>query len=131
MSRRLLLVDDASDIRAIARLSLERVGDWSVVGVDSGRSAIHALAHDGPFDAILLDVMMPGMDGADTLHALRAAGLDAGVAVVFLTAKLQGAEEAHLDSLGVAGVIAKPFDPLTLPAELDSMIEAHRRRLTC
>jgi len=67
MSPRLLLVDDAPDIRAIACLSLERVGGWTVLAVASGPAALEAARDDGPFDAVLLDVMMPGMDGPSTL----------------------------------------------------------------
>jgi two-component system, OmpR family, response regulator len=122
MSPRLLLVDDAEDIRMIACLSLERVGGWTVVPVASGQAALAAVAHDGQFDAVLLDVMMPGMDGPTTLERLRADGLPAAVPVVFLTAKAQTAERARLAALGAAGVIAKPFDPLSLPCELAALL---------
>jgi CheY-like chemotaxis protein len=124
VSRRLLLVDDAEEIRAIACLSLERVGDWAVVAVDSGLAALAAVDRDGPFDVVLLDVMMPGMDGPSTLAALRAAGLPPAVPVVFLTAKAQSADRQRLLALGAAGVIGKPFDPLTLPSELDALLGA-------
>lgn len=122
MSRRLLLVDDAQDIRTIACLSLERIGGWTVVSVASGREAVEALTRAGPFDAVLLDVMMPGMDGPSTLQSLRAAGLSAAIPVVFLTAKTQSSERLALVALGAAGVIAKPFDPMTLPMELQEML---------
>jgi two-component system, OmpR family, response regulator len=118
MSRRLLLVDDAEDIRAIARLSLERIGDWTVVPVASGQAALEALAGDAPFDAIVLDVMMPGLDGPDTLGRMQDGALAPHVPVVFLTAKVGEGERGRLLSLGAIGVIAKPFDPLTLPEEL-------------
>ncbi|HTR72071.1 MAG TPA: response regulator [Solirubrobacteraceae bacterium] len=121
MSRRLLLVDDAPDIRAIAGVSLERVGDWSVVTAASGQEAIDALAHDGPFDAVVLDVMMPGMDGPATLAGLRRRGLG-GAPVVFLTAKTQASERRRLEAMGVAGVIFKPFDPIAMPSELDRIV---------
>jgi CheY-like chemotaxis protein len=123
MSPRLLLVDDAEDIRMIACISLERVGDWTVVPVSSGEAALRALEHEGPFDAVLLDVMMPGMDGPATLQQLRAHGLATAVPVVFLTAKAQSAERQRLISLGAVGVIAKPFDPLKLPDELTQLLE--------
>lgn len=119
MSPRLLLVDDAQDIRAIACMSLERVGGWTVVPVASGEAALEAARSDGPFDAVLLDVMMPGIDGPSTLARLRAGGLPADVPAVFLTAKAQAADRRRLGSLGGAGVIAKPFDPLTLADELE------------
>ncbi len=118
MSRRLLLVDDAQDIRAIACLSLERIGDWTVVPAASGQAALEALAGDAPFDAIMLDVMMPGLDGPSTLERMRNGALTPQVPVIFLTAKVGESERARLLSLGAIGVIAKPFDPLTLPEEL-------------
>jgi two-component system, OmpR family, response regulator len=123
VSPRLLLVDDAQDIRAIACLSLERVGGWTVHAVSCGQAALAAAREDGPFDAVLLDVMMPGMDGPTTLERIREAGLPAAVPVVFLTAKAQTADRRRLGSLGAAGVIAKPFDPLTLPRELGRLLE--------
>ena len=122
MSPRLLLVDDAEDIRLIAALSLERVGDWTVVPTASGEAALKALEQEGPFDAVLLDVMMPSMDGPATLRQLRARGLPTAVPVVFLTAKAQSSERQRLMSLGATGVISKPFDPLKLPDELKRLI---------
>ncbi len=123
MSPRLLLVEDAEDIRTIACMSLERVGGWTVVPVASGEAALEAAESDGPFDVVLLDVMMPGMDGPSTLEGLRAGGLAAEAPVVFLTAKAQTADRQRLGSLGAAGVIAKPFDPLTLPGELERLLK--------
>jgi two-component system OmpR family response regulator len=124
MSPRLLLVEDEEDIRAIACMSLERVGGWTVVPVASGQAALEAAESDGPFDVVLLDVMMPGMDGPATLEGLRTCGLAAEVPVVFLTGKVQTADRRRLHSLGAAGVIAKPFDPLTLPDELERLLES-------
>jgi CheY-like chemotaxis protein len=122
MSPRLLLVDDAEDIRLIAALSLERVGNWTVVPAASGKAALKALEQEGPFDAVLLDVMMPSMDGPATLRQLRAHGLPIAVPVVFLTAKVQSSERQRLMSLGATGVIPKPFDPLKLSDELTRLI---------
>jgi two-component system, OmpR family, response regulator len=128
VSKRVLLVDDAEDIRMISRISLERVGDWTVVPVASGQAALEALEREGPFDAVLLDVMMPGMDGPATLRQLRAHGLPAAVPIIFLTAKAQTPERPRLMSLGAAGVIAKPFDPMKLPDELARIVEASSAR---
>jgi CheY-like chemotaxis protein len=128
MSPRLLLVDDAEDIRAIACISLERLGGWSVVPAASGAAALQAVRSDGPFDAVLLDVMMPGLDGPSTLARLRADGLPAEVPVVFLTAKTQVADRERLACLGAAGVITKPFDPLTLAAQLGELLEQAPRK---
>ncbi|HEV3318825.1 MAG TPA: response regulator [Solirubrobacteraceae bacterium] len=123
MSPRLLLVEDADDIRAIACLSLERIGNWTVVPAASGQAALEALAGDVPFDAVVLDVMMPGLDGPDTLARMREGALAPKVPVVFLTAKVGAGERERLLSLGAIGVIAKPFDPLTLPEELRRMLD--------
>ena len=120
MSRgRLLLVDDDDDIRAIARMSLTRVGGWEVVVAASAGEA-EAAARETPPDAVLLDVMMPDVDGPATLERLRP--LIGAAPVVFLTAKTQSADLERLKSLGAAGVIAKPFDPMRLADELASLI---------
>jgi two-component system OmpR family response regulator len=123
MSPRVLLVDDAQDVRLIAQMSLERIGGWTVVAVASGEQALRAAAQEAPFDAVLLDVMMPGMDGPSTLQQLRAGGLPVEVKIIFLTAKAQAAELQRLLALGAAGVIAKPFDPLSLPQQLAELLE--------
>lgn len=123
MSPRLLLVDDDQDIRAVACMTLERLGGWEVVSVASGSEALVCARASGSFDAVLLDVMMPGMDGPSTLLALQAEGLVANTPIVFLTAKVQAAEREHLISIGAAGVIAKPFDPLTLSNELQHIVQ--------
>lgn len=122
MSRRLLLVDDEDTIREIAQLSLERVGDWEVIATASGQEAIEAAQREGPVDVVLLDVMMPGLDGPSTMRALRADSLGYEVPFVFLTAKLQAADRERLTEIGAAGVIAKPFDPMSLADELDRII---------
>jgi CheY-like chemotaxis protein len=118
----MLLVEDAEDVREIACLSLERVGGWSVVPVSSGEAALAAVAGGMPFDAILLDVMMPGMDGRETLRRLRDGALPADVPIVFLTAWVKTADRQGLRDLGAAGVIAKPFDPIALPGELKRVL---------
>ncbi len=122
MSGRLLLADDEEAIRTIACTSLERIGGWSVISVSSGEAALEAAQDDGPFDAVLLDVMMPGLDGPGTLARLRDGVLLPSVPVVFLTAKVGVAEREQLLSLGAAGVLAKPFDPMTLPRELGEIL---------
>lgn len=124
MSRRLLLVDDEDAIREIAKLSLERVGNWTVSAVSSGQAAIERVEIEPSFDAVLLDVMMPGLDGPSTLRALYEGSLSAAVPTVFLTAKLQPADRECLRQLGAAGVIAKPFDPIALPEQLDRILGA-------
>lgn len=118
---KVLIVDDEPDIRRIAKLGLARVGGMEVVEATGGAEAL-ALAREHQPDAILLDVMMPGLDGPTTLARLREDAATAGVPVVFLTAKAIAAEVDRLRSLGAAGVLTKPFDPMTLAQELRAVL---------
>ena len=123
MSRRtVLLIDDEPDIREVATLSLELDPQIECRAVESGASALALLA-DGPWrpDLILLDVMMPGMDGPATLAALRGMAGFAATPVVFMTARARGFEQEHLLQLGAIGVIPKPFDPMSLAVQLRSL----------
>lgn len=114
---RILYVEDEPDIRAIAEIALEVVGGFTVTSCSSGEQALAAVDR-ARADLLLLDMMMPGMDGLSTLEALRARPATAQTPVVFMTAKVQAAEVAHYKSLGVLDVIAKPFDPMTLASQL-------------
>lgn len=116
-SKRVLIVDDEDDIREVAALSLETVAGYEVLSAASGIAALGIAASEQP-DAILLDVMMPDMDGPATLQKLLAQTATAHIPVVFLTAKVQPSERARFASLGAAAVLSKPFDPLTLANEL-------------
>jgi two-component system, OmpR family, response regulator len=113
---RILFVDDDEDIRTIARMSLTTVGGWQVTLAASGPSAIELATQDPP-DLIILDVMMPGMDGFATLERLRANERTAEIPVIFLTAKVQTPELDRYRASGTA-VVAKPFDPMKLPDEI-------------
>jgi diguanylate cyclase (GGDEF)-like protein len=115
--RRILMVEDEPDIQAIARLALEAIGGFSVRMCSSGAEAIAAGPTFAP-DLILLDVMMPGMDGPTTLQAMRREPKLAGTPVLFMTAKVQPHELAQYRDLGVLDVLPKPFDPMTLAATL-------------
>ena len=115
--RRILCAEDEPDIRAVARLALEQVGGFDVLICSSGEEALDKAGAFAP-DLIVLDVMMPGMDGPATLRRLRAAPATAAIPVVFLTAKVQPLEIEHYYSLGAADVIAKPFDPMNLATRL-------------
>jgi len=119
---KILLVDDDASLRRIAQLSLTRVGGFEVLEAGSGHDALTLAAGEHPA-MILLDVMMPGLDGPTTLAALRANPDTAAIPVVFLTAKVQRAEIDRFLGLGVRGVIAKPFDPMTLSAEVRRLLE--------
>ncbi len=113
----LLLVDDDEDIRTIAKLSLEAVGGHRVTLATSAAEAIKAAQASRP-DAILLDMMMPGADGLDALAELRKRPELATIPVVFMTAKVQRHEIEQYVAAGAAGVVQKPFDPMTLAADL-------------
>ena len=110
---RLLVIDDEEDIRDVATLTLELKEGWEVAAAGSGAEGI-ALARGARPDAILLDVMMPDLDGPSTLRLLRDLPETKSIPVIFLTAKVQAADRRRYLNLGVNGVIAKPFDPLTL-----------------
>ncbi len=120
---KVMLVDDDANIRIIAEIALADVGNWQVVLADSGASAIETAQREKP-DLILLDVMMPGMDGPTTMVKLQEC-LDPMPPVIFLTAKVQSTEVEHYQSLGAAGVIRKPFDPITLPDEIRAVLDGN------
>ncbi|MFM7201932.1 MAG: response regulator [Myxococcota bacterium] len=124
MLHRILMVEDEEDIRTIARLSLEAVGGFEVETCARGDEALARVAHFQP-DLILLDVMMPGMDGPETLRALKSLLGAKLPPVIFMTARSQAAEQTRLKALGAVAVVTKPFDPMTLPAELTQLWERH------
>lgn len=117
MTRRVLIVDDEPHIREVALLSLQAIGGWDVIEASSGVEAIAKAKKERP-DAILLDVMMPEMDGPTTVEKLRADAATSSIPVVLLTAKVQASDREHFDGLEVSGVIAKPFDPMSLADEV-------------
>ena len=121
MSRKILLVDDEDDIREVAQMSLEMTAGWDVVTASSGADALRLAAAERP-DAILLDVMMPGMDGPDTARALHASAETETIPIILLTAKVQAADRRRFDDLGVAGVLSKPFDPMELAAQVSAVL---------
>jgi two-component system OmpR family response regulator len=114
----ILYVEDDPDIQIVARIALETVGGLTLTPCGSGRDALAAVAAGCTPDLMLLDVMMPEMDGMMTLAALRQQAATAQVPVIFMTAKVQAAEVAYYKSLGALGVIAKPFDPMQLPQQV-------------
>ena len=110
---RILYVEDQADIQVIARIALERVGKFTVRICSSGAEALAAVDEFSP-DLVLLDVMMPGMDGPETLRQLRLRDDIRNTPAIFLTAKVRADEVAALRAAGAIDVIAKPFDPMTL-----------------
>ena len=119
--RRVLVVDDDEDMRTVIKLTLELTAGWQVVTASSGVEGLRKAADEDP-DAILLDVIMPGLDGPATLKRLRAAAVTREVPVIFLTATAPLPERQQFMQLGVAGVIAKPFDHATLAIEVAAML---------
>jgi CheY-like chemotaxis protein len=113
---RILYVDDEADIREIASMSLSLDGDIEVKACASGSEALQVAPTWQP-SLILLDVMMPGMDGPETLASLKADPRTAAIPAVFITARTQSYEIERFLSLGAVGVIAKPFDPMTLAGQ--------------
>lgn len=113
-SRQLLIIDDEETIQTVVDFGIKLSAGWSLLKASSGPAGI-AIAQEHSPDAILLDVMMPDMDGVATFKALQADGLTEQIPVIFLTAKAQAAEKSQLKALGVSGVITKPFNALDLP----------------
>jgi CheY-like chemotaxis protein len=117
MSKRILYVDDEADIREVASIALELEPDFEVRTAASGVEAIELASVWGP-DLIMLDVMMPGMDGPTTLTRLREQAGTRDTPIIFITARTQAKEVDGFRALGAAGVIAKPFDPMQLAGEV-------------
>lgn len=110
---KILYIEDEADIQAIAQIALENIGGFVLKICSSGQDAIEQAPAFKP-DLILLDVMMPGMDGPTTLQELRKFDELTNTPVMFMTAKVQPQEIEHFKSLGAIEVIAKPFDPMKL-----------------
>ena len=117
----ILLIEDEDDIREITALSLEAMAGWATIPARSGMEGIAKARLQRP-DAILLDVMMPDMDGPATLEKLRHDPQTKDIPVIFMTAKVQAPERRKLDGLGAQGIIPKPFDPTRLAAEIAGVL---------
>lgn len=115
--QKILYVEDEEDIRAVAELALESVGGFTLRSCGSGQQALREGPEFAP-DLILLDVMMPGMDGPSTFEALMEIPALADTPVIFMTAKVQSDEVAYYKKLGAIDVIPKPFDPMSLAAQI-------------
>lgn len=121
---KVLMIDDEEDIRKIGRLSLEAVGHMETVVAASAREGIDLAMGDRP-DLILIDMMMPGMDGVTALAELKGLEDLKDVPVIFMTARAQPSEVASYLEKGAIGVITKPFDPMTLSAEVKRILDAN------
>lgn len=121
--RKILVIDDEEDMRVLVSVFLEMEGEFEVIAVDSGAEGIR-LATEQPPDAILLDYMMPGLDGPSTLAALKENASTRDVPVIFLSAKAELADCSAFAGMGAAGAIAKPFDPSTLARTLSGILNS-------
>ncbi|MDE1155103.1 MAG: response regulator [Acidobacteriaceae bacterium] len=119
--RRILIIDDEDDIREVAALSLESIAGWQVSTASSGAEGIQKALAERP-DAILMDVMMPGMDGPTTFREMQKSPELASIPVLLLTAKVQSVDQRRFSDLGVAAVLFKPFDPLTLADQMSTVL---------
>lgn len=121
MSKRILIVDDEDDARAIAQLALEMKTDWTILSAASGQEAIDIAATQQP-DVILLDMMMPEMDGRMTLQRLKADPATQGIPVILVTAKAQPSDQANFAELDIADLFTKPFRPLQLADQISQTL---------
>ncbi len=120
--KQVLLVDDDQNIRTLAQMGLEGLTDWKVDLAASGAEAITKATALRP-DLIILDVMMPGMDGPTTLDELRKVTTLSDVPVIFMTAKAQTHELEQYRKMGAKGIITKPFDPMTLADDIQGILD--------
>ena len=115
--KRILIIDDEPDVQAVVRGCLEDIGGWDVIAATSGREGLTQVVTHSP-DAIVLDMMMPEMDGLAFLKALETAPLQVLPPVIFLTAKVGRVNLDGLQASSVKGVIEKPFDPFLLVQQI-------------
>lgn len=120
---KILLVDDEEDIRLAASVSLEIVGRFKVILATNGKDALSLARKEHP-DVILLDVMMPDISGPALLEKLQKDNRTMNIPAIFLTAKTKPADVQRLLDLGAKGVIAKPFDPARLAADVQHILDS-------
>ncbi len=118
--QRIMLVEDEPDIQLIARLALEAIGGFTLAVCDSARHALEVAPSWSP-DLIMLDVMMPGIDGVTTFKKMQENPQLAKVPIIFMTAKARSSEVIIYKEMGALGVVAKPFDPMTLAEKVKAI----------
>ena len=121
-THKIMYVEDEPDIQTIARIALEQIGGFTLLVCSSGQEALDQVSDFAP-DIILLDVMMPEMDGIETFRQLKTLPACAGIPVVFMTARVQTHEIKEYLALGAVDVIAKPFSPITLADQVKTIIQ--------
>jgi two-component system, OmpR family, response regulator len=125
--RKILFVDDDDNIRLLIRMALESLTDWQVIAVDRGEKAVELASRELP-DVIMLDMMMPGRNGQQTLDQLRSSEICRKIPVILMTAKIQRHEIEEYLRTGISGVVAKPFDPMTLHLQISEIINDCRQQ---
>ncbi len=120
-TKQVLVVDNEQYIREIIQIALETISGWQVIAAGSGYEGLQLAAANKP-DVILLDVMMPDMDGLTTFEKLKTNPATEGIPVILLTAKVQAVDRQHYQALGVAATISKPFEPLQLPTQITEIL---------
>jgi DNA-binding response OmpR family regulator len=125
MIRKILVVDDEADLRNLIQTCLELIGGWQVVTAGSGAEALRE-AQNRQLDAILLDLMMPELDGLAILQQLRSSDKTKQIPVVLLTAKGRTIEKDQIDRLNVLGMIKKPFNPVQLAGQIEALLSSAR-----
>ena len=118
---RVLIIDDEDTIQAVVKTGLRLSVDWTVYSASSGIEGVEMAAQERP-DVILLDVMMPDMDGIETFKVLQQNAMTQDIPVIFLTAKAQTADCQQFQSTGVSGVITKPFNSLQLAEQISEIL---------
>lgn len=121
MTKRVLLIDDEDDIRAIVQAALEELAGWQTFGATSGIEGLQ-LAQGTAIDAILLDISLPDMDGFEIYAKLQGHPATQAIPVIVLTSKVLARDRAHFAALQVAGLITKPFNPLTLAQQVATLL---------
>ncbi|BAZ40768.1 response regulator receiver domain protein [Calothrix sp. NIES-4101] len=121
MTKRILVVDNEEYIQEVTKICLETVANWEVLTASSGREGINKATNEQP-DAILLDVMMPDMDGITTFEKLQANPITQNIPVIFLTAKIQASDRKRYTELGIKDAIAKPFNPTELAHQVATVL---------
>lgn len=122
INKRILVIDNEQYIQEVAKICLETVAGWEVLTASSGKEGISKAEADQP-DAILLDVMMPDMDGPTTFQHLQANPATQQIPVILLTAKIQASDRRRYTELGMKAAIAKPFNPLELAGQVAAALD--------
>jgi CheY-like chemotaxis protein len=122
--KRILIIDDEETIQHVVQFGIQMISGWQVFRANSGYEGIHKAQTECP-DVILLDVMMPDMDGLTTFEKLQADPKTEKIPVIFLTAKAQTSEKRQFQDLGISGVITKPFNSLELPEQIAKILNWH------